>query len=114
MFKNDYKLLRGYKSPIQESIMISSGLHWIEQPRFFIPIITDSHRGREISSRLFECQVISVSSINNVLSDPNKTIILYQAVCPTTLQVYNHLTRQDLPMDRYLRLIGIIINLNNF
>lgn len=114
MLKNNYKLFRGYDIPIREFIMISPGLHWIEQPQFFIPVCTDSHRGREISSRLFQCQVISVSSINNVLRNPNKCLILYQAICVETREVYNHLNRENLPMHQYLRLIGNIIDTENF
>jgi len=111
MSLSEYKLLKGYTIPPPPRYNISSGLHWIQQP--FVRICSINNDLRSFQENTFHCNVITVESINRVISNPNLALFLYRAISFETREEYGILNNFNVPMNTPMRLIGYILDLSN-
>jgi len=113
MSLGEYKLLKGYTIPPPPRFNINSGLHWVPQPS--IRICSSHHFNNEyrVSENTFQCRVITVDSINRIVSNPNLVLFLYKAISIETREEYGILNNFNVPMDTPMRLIAYILDLNN-
>ena len=113
MSLGEYKLLKGYTIPPPPRFNINSGLHWVPQPS--IRICSSHHYNNEyrVNENTFQCRVITVDSINRIVSNPNLVLFLYKAISIETREEYGILNNFNVPMDTPMRLIAYILDLNN-